>query len=437
MITLLLKISLCLALLYGFFWLLLRKSTFYQINRGVLLAIAFVSLTLPLIEFPANWDVKFPVEFSSGWSEIGLPQDVAATTTAQAAEEAIVVEKPAGKARGRVGLLLAGIYCLGLLWYLFRTGLELNNLRRLIKSGTPERFGPFTLIRVPLSIPPLAFFRYVVVHPGGHSDQELHHILQHEQVHVREWHTLDILFMEVFTAVLWFHPLAWQLKRQVKLNLEFIADRAVLSAGNDRKNYQLDLLKISVPDAMVRSVNHFNYSHIKTRIVMMNRKRSSRLFLLNYFSFLPLTLLLLLAFQSTVSGQEVQVNVSDSDMVLDLEPGQSIYMKISGELSEKDVNTIFLRLEKTGVDLDGTKVEYNRQGEITRISFHAAFGGQHHVVESYNNGRVINEPLIFYYTRDKGNKVVVGVGTPKSLDPEERRTFSKFTGIMVGTFSSE
>lgn len=434
--TILIKGSIALILLYGLFWMMFRSSTFYQLNRLVLFSIGVMTVVLPLLEIPTHWmevqaKLSIPVLEELRFGEISM------TGVAGHAGETIADEKGRGQAGSSnfpLSTVFMGIYLLGLGYFILRLGVELFHLRRLINSGEIQAAKGYTLIRTDQAIPPLAFFRYVVVNPAKHTDRELHHILKHEMVHVRQWHTLDILFMELFTACFWFHPFSWQLKKRAKLNLEFIADHTVVADEPNRKAYQLDLLKLSVPAFKIQSANHFNYSHIKTRITMMNCKRSTRLFLLKYLSLLPVLALLLFAFQP-LNGQTVRGDGSASEQDLKLKPGQSIYMKISESYTEKEVNQIFKKLEETGVDLEGTKVAFNNDGKITRLSFHAAFADQHFVVESYNDGRPIKEPIVLYYSPSNGNRVVVG--TLNNLDRKEQRMFNKFSGIMIGTFSSE
>ncbi|MBC3539888.1 hypothetical protein ACFSC6_05155 [Rufibacter sediminis] len=49
----LLQVNVGLALLYGIYKLVLRQTTFYQLNRGFLLAGVLVSSLYPLVDFSA------------------------------------------------------------------------------------------------------------------------------------------------------------------------------------------------------------------------------------------------------------------------------------------------------------------------------------------------------------------------------------------------
>ncbi|MCB0585828.1 MAG: M56 family metallopeptidase, partial [Phaeodactylibacter sp.] len=100
------------------------------------------------------------------------------------------------------------------------------------------------------------------------------YILKHEGVHQRQWHSADLLLAELFCIVFWFHPAAWWLNRALRIQLEHIADEAVLSSGVNRKGYQYSLLRLAAGNTPFRLANQFNQSLIKTRIVMMNAKKS-------------------------------------------------------------------------------------------------------------------------------------------------------------------
>lgn len=431
-----LKSSICLVVLYGLYWGLLKRSTFYQLNRGLLMMIVLAVCLLPWIEVPTGKLLNTPAtEFplQNGINGIAKALEPALSVAPESGHlpgKQILTEEAAGIS---TWVVLKLIYVLGLCFFLTRTGSELWNIWRLIRTGQMENAEGHHVVWVNRSIPPLAFFNRIVLNADEHDEGRLEHILRHELVHVKQHHTVDILLLECFTAVFWFHPLAWKLKKAVKLNLEFIADREVLAKGGDRKSYQLDLLRLSMPHHQLQTVNHFNYSHLKTRIIMMNGKRSSRLSLWKYFTFMPVLAFLLIAFQPAHAQNK---DDQAAAVGLNLEPGQNIYMKISADLEKHEVDRILARLEETGVDLTGTEFDYNAAGKITRARLQVVVGDYTGSVQTSNDGGPIKEPVIFYYSR-KADKVGISVGTPKTLSREEQKIFSKFTGILIGQFDAD
>jgi bla regulator protein BlaR1 len=143
---------------------------------------------------------------------------------------------------------------------------------------------------------PFSFWKNIYINPHMHEPADLKAILMHEQVHVNEWHTADILLAELSTIFYWFNPGIWLMKKAIRENIEFITDRKILQNGIDSKQYQYSLVNVSFAATPQGIVNHFNISTIKKRIIMMNTKRSSGYNLTRYFFLVPVVIVLLLAF---------------------------------------------------------------------------------------------------------------------------------------------
>lgn len=95
---------------------------------------------------------------------------------------------------------------------------------------------------------------------------DFEHILNHERVHARQLHTVDILLTEAFLCVFWFHPAAWWLRIQMRANLEYLVDKAVVSQGADRRNYQMALVRQSVAAQGLALALPFSEPSLKSRI---------------------------------------------------------------------------------------------------------------------------------------------------------------------------
>jgi bla regulator protein BlaR1 len=141
---------------------------------------------------------------------------------------------------------------------------------------------------------PFSFWKNIYINPDKHEPADLKAILQHEQIHIAEWHTADILLAEISTIFYWFNPGIWLMKKAVRENIEFITDRKILQNGTDSKQYQYSLVNVSFAAAPQGIVNHFNISTIKKRIIMMNTKKSSKFTLTRYAFLVPAVVALLL-----------------------------------------------------------------------------------------------------------------------------------------------
>jgi len=150
---------------------------------------------------------------------------------------------------------------------------------------------------------PFSFWQSIYINPENLNPGDLQSIIQHEQVHITEWHTLDILLAEISVIFYWFNPGVWLMKKAVRENIEFITDRKILQKGMDSKAYQYSLLNVSFATTTSAGItNHFNFSTLKKRIKMMNAKRSSNVNLTRYAFLVPAVVVLLLIFSFSKAG---------------------------------------------------------------------------------------------------------------------------------------
>ncbi len=188
-------------------------------------------------------------------------------------------------------VFFAGIMCM-----MIRFGLQLVVLYRLIRKAKHQTLYNYRVKAIDQQINPFAFWQSIYINPHHHEPEQLKAILAHEQVHVTGWHTLDILLAELSLIAYWFNPGVWLIKKAIAENIEFITDRTILQQGADSKQYQYSLLHVALTADTPAMVNHFNFSKLKKRIMMMNSKASSRFNLTRYMFILPLVGMLLFCF---------------------------------------------------------------------------------------------------------------------------------------------
>lgn len=140
---------------------------------------------------------------------------------------------------------------------------------------------------------PFSFFNWIFINPTKHSKQEIDEIMTHELAHCRQRHSVDILFTELFAIAFWVNPFVWLLKREVRLNLEYLADNNVLANGTDSKEYQYHLLGLAYRKNVATISNNFNVLPLKKRIKMMNKKRTKKIAKAKYALYIPLAAMLL------------------------------------------------------------------------------------------------------------------------------------------------
>lgn len=271
------------------FYGLLRGETFFGANRLALWLGLTASLALPLLELP-NWRPQPVRAVMQRTARVIVPKllpapptsppDVTITFPNGRTHPAFSRQLTASGWSWQRGLL--GLYAAVLLALLGRFGIRLRSLMRLIGQSAQEPYDDFTLVRNEDVTSPFSFFGWVVLNPDLHQPDELEQILRHERVHVRAWHSLDMVAAELVSIVFWFNPAAYLFRQLVHQTLEYSADRAVLAEGIDAKAYQYNLVKVSLSTGQSTITNHFSKSQLKSRIVMLNKPKSSRSTWLKY-----------------------------------------------------------------------------------------------------------------------------------------------------------
>lgn len=272
-----LKLSVCLAVLFLFYRLMLHRLTFYNFNRWYLLGSSMFAFFIPLVDIS-------PVLQQQNLSANSVVQWVpvlsnAPEVTSFTAWNLIIIILLAGM----------GIMLIRLVFQFISFRKMLNNAKLICSSSAK-------VYHVDENIIPFSFGNSIFVNSYLHAENELTEIIRHEFVHVRQVHSLDIIVGEVLCLLNWYNPFAWMLKKAIRQNLEFIADEKVLQHGINRKEYQYLLLKVMGNNTYSIS-NQFNFSSLKKRIVMMNKLKSTNMHLVKFLFVLPILGIILLSFR--------------------------------------------------------------------------------------------------------------------------------------------
>ncbi len=277
-----LKINVAIALFYAFYRLFFYKDTFFAWRRTALLCFFAVSTAVPLLDIQ-HWIVQQEpmAAMADLYAAVVLPELTLTpqpeTDWRQLMADGIVV------AYWLVAALLA-----------LRFLVQLAGIVRLARRCPTQKIDGTTVHLLPRAEGPFSFFRWIFVCPDAHTGDELHEILTHERTHARQWHSIDVLTGELACIVCWFNPFAWLMKREIRTNLEYMADEKVLETGHDSRTYQYHLLGLSHHKAAATIYNSFNVLPLKKRIIMMNKRRTRAIGRTKYLMFLPLAALLMI-----------------------------------------------------------------------------------------------------------------------------------------------
>ncbi|HER40092.1 MAG TPA: M56 family peptidase [Salinimicrobium catena] len=339
----LLKSAGLMTLFYAGYFFLLKNDTSFKTNRFFLLAGIITSILLPFLEITQ----KIIVENTD---KAFLPENFSAEafTTAAARPEAFGWWQISGI-----------LYLAGLSFFLLKFFLELFSLLKIILTQKTIRKHSYCLIHKSGSHP-FSFFRYIILDPGQHSPREIDLILKHEQAHVRQGHSIDQLLATLFAYLLWFHPLAWLYRKGVVQNLEYLADREVVSTQDSKKEYQKTLLKISIGGAQFALTNLFYQSLIKKRIIMLNKNTTKKSNFWKTGILLPLLALFIFFFNVKTEAQE-----KESSTVQGSETEITAYITKTSD--KKSLNAFKKLFQKKGIELKFDDVNFE-DGILTSIS---------------------------------------------------------------------
>ena len=306
MMNYLIEANIVFAALFLLYAVLAGRDTFFGLRRTVLWLLPAVAACAPL-PFLGPVVEGLPAAGQAGaWTgQIALPE--------------VVVQDQAGGGLSTWPDVLYIIYIIGVAALLGRMAAQLVALARL-RSRCPEACVEGRKVHIlPDGEAPFSFFGQIYLCPQTHKDGELDTVLAHESAHARQWHSADVVMSQALCAICWFNPVAWMYAKAVRRNLEYLADEAVIRQGFERKSYQYQLLNMTLNTAAATLYNHFNVLPLKTRIRMMNKRRSRGIGRLKYLLALPAAALLAAACQNKESkgnDQEAKGNEMEEVMVV-------------------------------------------------------------------------------------------------------------------------
>ncbi|MEM8523216.1 MAG: ankyrin repeat domain-containing protein [Bacteroidota bacterium] len=336
MFVLLIKASLVIVILLAFYKLFLEKESFFAVNRIYLLACLVFALALPFITLPklvehqgylTQWmesadneiieletevdrdqaeQESFVAEFDSNDLEttntpekIEVQVDHSDDLNIETIQEVVPIEKESSEKNTTkgIGFWLFWIYCFGVgVLALNFLAQIIATLFKAIRNEDKIRDEEGTIINLETESEPCSFFKYIFIHPDSYDFETYEQIIAHEKVHVKQWHSLDLMLAEIAVVFLWFNPFVWLFRKEVEKNLEYQTDDLLTQKEPqaEKKGYQLNLLKIATHNKPLTITTNYNQSLIKQRILKMNAKKSNPYSYWKYAFVAPLAFVLLL-----------------------------------------------------------------------------------------------------------------------------------------------
>ncbi|MCK8492387.1 TonB family protein [Spirosoma sp. RP8] len=257
------------------YWLLLRRHTFFGLNRAYLLVSVLLTLALPLVSLPTQTVEELPVP--TGVLTIPIATLPAVEASPSVAETGLNWEL--------WGRLAYALVAFGLLTRLI---IQIRSLLLLIRRAPRQVRDGYTLVEInDATTPTFSFFRFIILNPADRANDQ---ILKHKLIHVRQQHSIDVMSLALLRIVFWACPALWLLDRMLRQVHEFTADQH----ADQPTRYAHFLVEYSFglqPSPLTNGF--FNPSLLKQRIQMLHRQATTRWALGKYVLILPLALTLL------------------------------------------------------------------------------------------------------------------------------------------------
>lgn len=240
------------------YFLFLRKERFFILKRIYLIVGILCSFILPLIT------IHYPVELLA---PVTSPSAVVFPGSIQSY---FPIPDTQSEANLNYSYIIAGIYLAGMIILAFRMLLNFRLLFKTIKKSKIKDLGHARLIRTSEFPSSFSFFNYVFVNPAV-CENEVEQIMNHELVHVKQKHWLDLLLCELLRLLQWANPFSWIYTGFIRVNHEYLADEAALQCSSDPAVYKAALLNQMFRSKVISLSNSFNYSLNKKRFDMMKK----------------------------------------------------------------------------------------------------------------------------------------------------------------------
>lgn len=360
----LLKSALSITILYIAFELLFKNRVSFIFNRVLLLSIVFFGLLIPIFSFNISSLFQFNSPYLStfvnneGLITINLQEIVINSET-----QTSIFGIPLYIIIGRIYLMISLV--LGF-WFV----LKIIRLLLLVWKSETKQLGSFKFIILDGDYPTFSFFNFVFINSALYNNkEESQKIIEHESVHSLQKHTLDILLSEVLIILQWFNPIAYLIRKSIKDNHEFLADKGIIKNEYDIPDYKLLLLRNSTKIRTGSITHNFSYSLIKKRFKMMEKKDSKIKFILGMM-ILPIAFSLAFFACSSPNQEEALLSTTEE---IPAPPTQVTFVEPPQTVPEAEIFTVVEEMPgfKGGIEglykYLGNNINYPEQAKAKNI----------------------------------------------------------------------
>ncbi len=349
MLLYILKSATCLAILLAFYKIFLERENMHTFKRFYLLGSLLAAFAIPFITFVAY--VEIPV-----LTQIIEPSNSNVPVVSSVGQEP--------SPTNYLPSILWSIYGIGIVVFGFNFIKNLHQIIQRIQKNPKYKIDRITNVLLRDHIIPHTFFNYIFLNKKKFEAKEIpSEVLLHEETHAKQKHSVDVLLVELLQVLFWFNPLIYFTKKAIKLNHEFLADKAVINNGVEPTLYQQILLEFSSNSTEPLLANAINYSstrltvfgktfrfglsavgQVKKRFTVMKTKTSKKGILIRTLFLLPLLVIILYGFSEKKIIERHPTAETSITSLEQLLIAENINLRITNKGEILDQNSVIIAL---------------------------------------------------------------------------------------------
>lgn len=395
MIEFIVKSTICMGVSLIPYYIFLKPDSNFNFNRFYLLVTLFLALTVPILNFSTTHTIPILNKI-----QVETIYDYNSKNEKYTKEEAIVLSDTP---KFPIQTFLWSIYLLGTLVMVIRFLINLFRIIHSVKYGRTISNG-FYLILVNNHSNPYSFFKYIFIDKNDYQNKEYFNTLfEHEKVHSRQLHSIDILAIELIKCILWFNPLIWIYKKLISDNHEYIADSIAIENDYSKEKY-LNQIIHSSNNFTNKSIliSGFSFKNTKNRILMLNKTKNTsgkKIFRLTLIILLVGAFFTLNSFKTNSSKPFLVIvdaghggkddgaklnNIAEKDINL------SVSSKLANIKGQNNIKIILLRNDDKFISLENRVKFINELKPDLVICIHC----------NYANNTSLNGTEVYYSNKD-------------------------------------
>jgi hypothetical protein len=308
--------------LYLFSFLLIYKIflsrlTHFTWMRIYLLGSLGLALILPMITLPVSIFGSLPESESYGaFFKMTLPNAEAGSFSQNSGTNNTETSRINFLALLAYGLIL--IYASGVFYKLVQLTKKLLHIRNSIIKNPKEKRDRLWIIYLETQSTAYSFFNYIFISKELNrlKGDEFEKICMHESIHVKQYHTLDILFVELVSILFWFNPLIYYFKIHLQEVHEYLADACIITNTDMKKSYSRLLLTLTSKAYPPILSSAFSAKQINRRISMIGKTRSLPRSRFAFILLMPAAAFLLISFSSVENRYKTDPNSKEKQALV-------------------------------------------------------------------------------------------------------------------------